>query len=166
MKKLFNYCRLCLKLLSRNLSTLLAFEIIYSVITVFLIYPILSFSIDKTMSLSGLTYLSNDNIIYYLSRPATIFIWLAVLLVSCLIVIFKIMSVTWYVHASYNQKDISIVQMFKLGGKCLLSRSKAELYWYFYIPCFSPLLFQVSPAWTQSLNLFRITYMKATFYLY
>ena len=110
MKKLFNYCRLCLKLLSRNLSTLLAFEIIYSVITVFLIYPILSFSIDKTMSLSGLTYLSNDKIIYYLSRPATIFIWLAVLLVSCLMVIFKIMSVTWYVHASYNQKDISIVQ--------------------------------------------------------
>ena len=125
MKKLFNYCRLCLKLLSRNLSTLLAFEIIYSVITVFLIYPILSFSIDKTMSLSGLTYLSNDNIIYYLSRPATIFIWLAVLLVSCLIVIFKIMSVTWYVHASYNQKDISIVQMFKLGGKCTFKPFKS-----------------------------------------
>ncbi len=125
MKKLFNYCRLCLKLLSRNLSTLLAFEIIYSVITVFLIYPILSFSIDKTMSLSGLTYLSNDNIIYYLSRPATIFIWLAVLLVSCLVVIFKIMSVTWYVHASYNQKDISIVQMFKLGGKCTFKPFKS-----------------------------------------
>lgn len=117
MKKLFNYCRLCLKLLSRNLSTLLAFEIIYSVITIFVVYPILNFSIDKTLLLSGLTYLSNDNIIYYLSKPATIFIWLAVLLLSCLIVIFKIMSVTWYVHASYNQKDISIVQMFKLGGQ-------------------------------------------------
>lgn len=117
MKKLFNYCRLCLKLLSRNLSTLLAFEVIYSVITIFVVYPILNFSIDKTLLLSGLTYLSNDNIIYYLSRPATIFIWLAVLLLSCLIVIFKIMSVTWYVHASYNQKDISIVQMFKLGGQ-------------------------------------------------
>lgn len=125
MKKLFNYCRLCLKLLSRNLSTLLAFEIIYSVITIFVVYPILNFSIDKTMSLSGLTYLSNDNIIYYLSRPATIFIWLAVLLVSCLIVIFKIMSVTWYVHASYNQKDISIVQMFKLGGKCTFKPFKS-----------------------------------------
>lgn len=125
MKKLFNYCRLCLKLLSRNLSTLLAFEIIYSVITIFVVYPILNFSIDKTLSLSGLTYLSNDNIIYYLSRPATIFIWLAVLLVSCLIVIFKIMSVTWYVHASYNQKDISIVQMFKLGGKCTFKPFKS-----------------------------------------
>lgn len=125
MKKLFNYCSLCLKLLSRNLSTLLAFEIIYSVIIIFVVYPILNFSIDKTMSLSGLTYLSNDNIIYYLSRPATIFIWLAVLLVSCLIVIFKIMSVTWYVHASYNQKDISIVQMFKLGGKCTFKPFKS-----------------------------------------
>lgn len=125
MKKLFNYCRLCLKLLSRNLSTLLAFEIIYSVITIFVVYPILNFSIDKTLSLSGLTYLSNDNIIYYLSRPATIFIWLAVLLASCLIVIFKIMSVTWYVHASYNQKDISIVQMFKLGGKCTFKPFKS-----------------------------------------
>lgn len=118
--KFFSECKQNLGLIKRNLGSIITFEILYRFISFFIIFPILSFSLRKTMSLSGLSYLSNDNLHFYLTRPSTIFIALFAAIILFFVVIFKISATISCIHASYNNDNFTVMQMIKSGinGLC------------------------------------------------
>lgn len=70
------------ELLGRNLKPIVLFEIIFALLTAVIVTPILVGLFHLSITLSGVGYVGNDNIISYLLHPTTILLVIIIILGS------------------------------------------------------------------------------------
>ncbi len=104
-----------LELLRVNFKSVFIFEIFYKVAAILLFVPLLLAASNFSLKLAGIKYLSNDNLFYFFTRPSTIVIIILFVLCLAFYLMFEIMSFLGCFHASYYNKKISALHIFRLG---------------------------------------------------
>ena len=125
MKVILEMYKRTLKLLRRNLRSLVEFEIVYKLIAVIVATPLLYWLFSLTFKIAGISYVSNDNIKNYLTSPLAWLMILIVLAILAFVSLFDIVAVIEAMHASAFDKDIAVSQMFR-GG---LAGAKHVFHW-------------------------------------
>ncbi len=103
------------ELLGRNLKPIVLFEIIFALLTAVIVTPILVGLFHLSITLSGVGYVGNDNIISYLLHPTTILLVIIIIFGIALISVLNIISVIQAIDASHFDRDITVGQMFRDG---------------------------------------------------
>ncbi len=125
MKVILEMYKRTLKLLRRNLRSLVEFEIVYKLIAVIVATPLLYWLFSLTFKIAGISYVSNDNIKNYLTSPLAWLMIIIVLAILAFVSLFDIVAVIEAMHASAFDKDIAVSQMFR-GG---LAGAKHVFHW-------------------------------------
>ena len=94
-------------LLRMNFKTILLFELIYKLVGAAVFTPLLIGLLNLSLRCARLTYVSNDNMIHFLTRPSTIGILLIILVFLTLFTLVEMTSVIWCFHSSWYNKVIA-----------------------------------------------------------
>ena len=96
------------KSLGYNLKTLLKFEFIYKLLTIFLFSPLFSFTFKTIMRATGYKYLSFENILSFISKPVTIFMIIILLIIMTLYTLFEISTIIIITNASMQNIKVTL----------------------------------------------------------
>lgn len=105
-----------LELLKCNFKSILIFEICYKFIAALLFAPLVLVIVNFSLKLAGIKYLSNENISYFFTNPSTIIIICLFILCLILYSLFEVMALIGCFQASYYDKKISSLAIFRLGS--------------------------------------------------
>lgn len=132
---------LSFSLLKQNIKSILLFELLFKMVSSAIIIPILYGLFHLSLSTVKLTYLSNDNLQYYLTRPSTIIFIIIFIFAFLLYTIFEISCFISCYQASYYKQKISVHQMLSAGTATLLKIFKGNNISIFgYTFCLIPLI--------------------------
>ncbi len=144
-----------LKVLKRNWSTLLWFEILYRTAGYVFIYPVLNQLLGQALKAAKTTYISQENVMMLLKSPLSILLLLLTLVIFSFYVYFELASFILCYEAGWKGEHISLAA---LGWKSLVN--SASLFHYrnillfiSLVPLFAISFFRVS---SSVLNNFRI----------
>ncbi len=105
------------KLLKYNMKTLIGFEFIYKLVSVFVFTPIFLLLFNLITKLSGYTYLTFENVISFLSKPITILFLLILIILVTFYTLIDLSTVIIILDSSYQEKKIKIKDAFILACK-------------------------------------------------
>ncbi len=95
-------------MLTYNLKTLAGFELIYKLITTIIFIPIFLSMFKLTLKVSGLSYLTFENIITFLSNPLVILFLLLLIIIMTFYTLIDISTVVIILDKSYQKSKITI----------------------------------------------------------
>ncbi len=105
-----------LELLKCNFKSILIFEICYKFIAALLFAPLVLVIVNFSLKFAGIKYLSNDNLSYFFTNPSTIMIICLFILCFILYILFEVMALIGCFQASYYDKKITALDIFRLGA--------------------------------------------------
>ncbi len=104
-------------ILGYNIKSLVGFELIYKLVSVFIFTPIFLTLFDLITKVSGYKYLTFENVIAFLSKPITIiFLFLLIILITFYTLI-DLSTVIIILDSSYQKKKVKIKDAFILACK-------------------------------------------------
>lgn len=144
-----------LKVLKRNWSTLLWFEILYRTVGYVFVYPALNSLLNQSLKAAGTAYISQENALQLLKHPISILFLLLMLVLFSFFVYFELAAFILCYEAGWNGRHISLIA---LGRGALLHSARLFHYRNFLlfiglVPLFAISFFRVS---STVLNNFRI----------
>ena len=99
-------------ILGYNIKSLVGFELIYKLVSVFIFTPIFLTLFDLITKVSGYKYLTFENVIAFLSKPITIiFLFLLIILITFYTLI-DLSTVIIILDSSYQKKKVKIKDAF------------------------------------------------------
>ncbi len=104
-------------ILGYNIKSLIGFEFIYKLVSVFIFTPIFLTFFNLITKLSGYSYLTFENIISFLSKPITIFFLLILIVLVTFYTLIDLSTVIIILDSSYQEKKIKIKDAFILACK-------------------------------------------------
>lgn len=114
-----------LKLLLRNRRQLLVFQLIYALLVLVILLPAVNQGISLAMKSAGCSYLTSENIIYFLGRPITILILLGILFVG---------GVFLYFGMAYTMTCLMLAKEKKRRSFLVILRETFRRFWIIILP--------------------------------
>lgn len=109
-----------LEIIKYNISTLIGFELIFKILSLMFFTPIFLKSFTLIMKLTGYNYITFENVISFLLKPATIVMIILLLLLMMLYSMFDITTIIVILDSSYQKKKIKIMDAIHTSlKKCL-----------------------------------------------
>ena len=144
-----------LTVIKRNWSTLLWFELIYRILIYALLYPLLKFLLQKSLTVSGLSYISMENYMLLLHSPRAVCVLLLALLLLCFSIYLEICGLLLCYEAGWHAVHLSLKELSKktLSSTLLLARPSNLLMFVGLLPLLALSLFRIS---SSILTAFRI----------
>lgn len=105
------------KLLTYNFKTLVKFELIYKLLSVFILKPVFSSSFRLIMKVNGFKYIIFENIFDFISKPSTIFLTLLYLFLIMIYTFFEIINIIVILDASKQRIKIDVRDSFIISVK-------------------------------------------------
>lgn len=93
----------------------LMFEIMYKLVMVAVGAPVLAFLLKWTMKMSGIKYLSDENVLFFLKHPITIVVLLLILFFSAFFSFVELSALTGCFSCFFRKKRMGAFQMTKTG---------------------------------------------------
>ena len=116
--------RKVVKLLTYNFRTLIKFEFIYKMLSVFILSPLFSFFIKLTMKITGYKYITIENILSFFKQPLTITMIVIVSLLTALYTLFEINTIIVLFDASKQRVKVGLRQTVYISMKKTLNLLK------------------------------------------
>lgn len=138
----------------KNIKTLILFELIYKAIFLIVMVPLVRALMKVTLKFSGYSYITLENVLAYLTSPASIAAIVLLLLLISVFVYIEMMSLIVYYHSSLRFRKIRVSHVFFPGlwESLRLIKSKgsrmlnfyALLYYFVYsLPLFLGMIMQM-----------------------
>lgn len=108
IKKTF---RQVLSLLKFNISTMVKFEIIYKLLSTLVFIPFAVLILDLSMSITGYSYLTIENIGSYASNPKSIILFIFLILLLTFFSMIDISAVIYIIDGSKHEKHVTLRQV-------------------------------------------------------
>ena len=93
----------------------LLFEIMFKLVMVAVGAPVLAFLLKWTMKMSGIKYLSDENVLFFLKHPITIVVLILILFFSAFFSFVKLSALTGCFSCFFKKKRMGAFQMTKTG---------------------------------------------------
>ncbi len=106
-------------ILRKNMKALVQFEIFYKLIFLLAFIPLLSRLITVSLNVTGYKYLTVENFSGYLTHPLTLLFALLLLLLIAVFNFFDISAIIYNTNMSYQNKKISLREMFRYALQSL-----------------------------------------------
>ncbi|MDC7286317.1 glycerophosphodiester phosphodiesterase [Blautia schinkii] len=144
-----------LTVIKRNWSTLLWFELIYRILIYTVLYPLLKFLLYKSLTVSGLSYISMENYTLLLRSPRAVSVLVLALLLLSFSVYLEICALILCYESGWHGVRISLKELCKktLKSTLLLARPSSLLMFVGLLPLLALSLFRVS---SSILTAFRV----------
>ncbi len=111
-------------LIRNNFKTLVAFEAIYRIIGVLLIFPVLGGLFFLSIRLSGYRYITNALMIDYLQRPTTILILFVMLFILGVYVAFEMVVLSLLFRFSRSERNVTLRELMRIALRKLPRKVK------------------------------------------
>ncbi len=95
-------------MLTYNLKTLFSFELIYKLITTIIFVPLFLGMFRLTLTISGLSYLTLENVFKFLINPLVIILLLLLIILMTFYTLIDISTIIIILDASYQKKKVTI----------------------------------------------------------
>lgn len=109
--------RKVIQLIRYNFNTLIKFELLYKLLTLFIFSPLFSIIFKIVMKINGFSYLTIENIIEFIKKPLTIYTFIVFVILLLLYTIFEISTVLVIFDASRQKQKVSLRQSLKVSIK-------------------------------------------------
>ncbi|NFN16898.1 glycerophosphodiester phosphodiesterase [Clostridium botulinum] len=106
-----NGFRQVLNLLKFNIATMVKFELIYKVLSTLVFIPLAVLLLDFSMSITGYSYLTIENVGSYISNPKSILIFIILILLLTFFSMIDISAVIYIINSSKHGKHITLKQV-------------------------------------------------------
>ena len=93
----------------------LLFEIMFKLVMVALGAPVLAFLLKWTMKMSGIKYLSDENVLFFLKHPITIVVLIIILFFSAFFSFVELSALTGCFSCFYKKKRMGAFSMVRTG---------------------------------------------------
>ena len=103
------------KMLNYNLKTLVGFELIYKLVTTIIFVPLFLGMFRLTLTVSGLSYLTFENVIKFLTNPLVILLLLLLIIFMTFYTLIDISTIVIILDKSYQEQKIRIKEAFLLA---------------------------------------------------
>lgn len=113
-----------LRLLTRNIRTLLGFEILFKTFLTLILYPFTLFLLRYSLKWAGLGYVTLGNMKTYLSHISTILVLLLLCFLIIAVSLYDILCITICYEASRHNVHIQFTSLLKIGALRLISLFK------------------------------------------
>lgn len=111
MKKI----RLTLKLLTRNIGSLLVFELVYHALLTLVFIPLREVLFSLSLKAAGLKYLSQEKLLNYILNPLTLILLILLGFIMAFVVIVEVSALIYCFHASYYDEKVTAKELFYVG---------------------------------------------------
>ncbi len=119
MKELRNKLKLSRQLLSRNLKTLILFELLFKLSTLLIFTPLFLRMFNLTMHLAGYSYITLENAVSFLFDPVTLVMLVLLFLAMMAYTMFDITALLIILDQSYHDRGITVTGAVRLSAhKC------------------------------------------------
>lgn len=102
-------------MINYNILTLLKFELIYKLFISFCLMPVLVYTFNIMMKITGYKYLTFYNVKSFLINPYTLLYGLFLLIILTILTLFDIISIIVIYDSSYHKKKISMVDTVRIS---------------------------------------------------
>ncbi|NFG22481.1 glycerophosphodiester phosphodiesterase [Clostridium botulinum] len=106
-----NGFRQVLSLLKFNIATMVKFELIYKVLSTLVFIPLAVLLLDFSMSITGYSYLTIENVGSYISNPKSLLIFIILILLLTFFSMIDISAVIYIIDSSKHGKHITLKQV-------------------------------------------------------
>ncbi len=106
-----NGFRQVLSLLKFNIATMVKFELIYKILSTLVFIPLAVLLLDFSMSITGYSYLTIENVGSYISNPKSILIFIILILLLTFFSMIDISAVIYIINSSKHGKHITLKQV-------------------------------------------------------
>ncbi|MCF7923658.1 MAG: glycerophosphoryl diester phosphodiesterase membrane domain-containing protein [Candidatus Izimaplasma sp.] len=133
MKKTFKAIK---ELIFFDFKKLFIIELLIRLFGIFIIYPIFQIGLYLSIKISGLNYISNNNLIIYLTKPITILFILTIITVFAIYIFVEYVFLATFFDFAFHKQKLSYKQL------VLLSFQKAvQLLKQYHVVIITPILF-------------------------
>ncbi|MBE5962844.1 MAG: hypothetical protein E7256_15950 [Lachnospiraceae bacterium] len=101
--------------ITRNLKSLVLFELLYKLTLLLVVLPIFEAGLKKTLNMAGYSYLTIENILPFLRNPATILSIVLFLLMMGFFILLEMNCLSVYFHSCMQLRKIRLVEIFFTG---------------------------------------------------
>lgn len=122
-----------LKLLRINFRALLWFEVLYKLLAAVALYPLLLFLLDFAIEKADLIYLTNSNLLDFLTKPFSIAMLVLILIVIVIYSLFELVVLTICYEMSNNGQKTDVVTLFFTGFKRLWIFLRPDSFGLFFV---------------------------------
>ena len=127
------------KLFFSNIKNILLFEAVYNLAANALVIPLLRAVLNASIRIAGYRYISNRNLLEFISKPSSLITILFILLFASVFTLFEISAVVYLFSSSLEHKKTRLGDMFFIGAdSCRRAFSKDNfqviLYSMFVLP--------------------------------
>lgn len=105
----------CIQLMKQNWKSLFLFEVLFKAVSSVVFVPVLIALFNAALKLSGILYLSDENVYQFLKSPFTIIVVVILAIIATMIALIEISAIIQCLHASYYRQKISVVEMCYAG---------------------------------------------------
>ncbi|MBN1063905.1 glycerophosphodiester phosphodiesterase [Clostridium botulinum] len=106
-----NGFRQVLNLLKFNITTMVKFELIYKILSTLVFIPLAVLLLDFSMSITGYSYLTIENIGSYISNPKSLLMFIILILILTFFSMIDISAVIYIIDSSKRGKHITLKQV-------------------------------------------------------
>lgn len=115
-----NYIKNTFNIIKYNFRTLICFELLYKIVLTLVLIPVAVGSFNLTMQVTGFSYLTLENIRYFLLNPITILYLILIMIFFTIITMFDISTLIIIFDLSYHKKKIGLKDTIKISlNKCI-----------------------------------------------
>ncbi len=119
MKKIKKKTKKVRDILNFNLSTLIAFELIFKIMSLIIFTPLFLQLFNLIMKITGYNYLTFENILSFLSNPITVILLVILVFLLSIYSMFDISTIIIILEESYRKKKITVLDAIKTSlNKC------------------------------------------------
>ena len=109
------------KLLRYNIKSLLKFEFIYKLLTIFIFSPLFSYLFKFIMKVNGYKYLTIENVKGFFNHTSTILMLIILLILAMLYMLFEISNIIIILDASRQKRKIRVSDSVKISFKKMIN---------------------------------------------
>ena len=109
MKKIKKKTKKVRDILNFNLSTLIAFELIFKIMSLIIFTPLFLQLFNLIMKITGYNYLTFENILSFLSNPITVILLVILVFLLSIYSMFDISTIIIILEESYRKKKITVL---------------------------------------------------------
>lgn len=105
------YIKNLVKILKLNIGKMLEFQIVMRIVSMAVITPLILFMFNMTLGISGYKYITKENIASYISKPATIIMFIVILILITFMFIFQGSGNIYIIDQSYQGNKIKMTEV-------------------------------------------------------
>lgn len=103
--------------LTYNLKTLVKFELLYKLITIFIFSPLFTLLFKIIMKINGYKFLTIENILEFAKKPSTIVLIILLLIIMMLYTMYEIVTIILICEASRQKLKVNLKETLSLSLK-------------------------------------------------